>query len=192
MEESDEDMDIELTECKGRLHPRYPLWAPSHMRRSRPKATTNDCATVTTSVGYFADMSPLTRRIRRLSDAAPAASTRRLPPVATPEIIVIDEEEPHLLTESDTMPAINEEKKRPLTGAQRQEKFRAKQKAKKDEKKLMDADKDALFSSLRRTRNKFSQYCDSNLLLIVKTGTCPSAGVARAPLRPIVTVFFLF
>ena len=109
-----------------------------------------------------------------MTTAVPPQPSQRLAAVVLPAPIVIDDEEEVSAT-MDT-----EKKKRPLTVTERVAKCRAKKKAKNEEKKQLDAEKDALFSSLRRRENKVSQYCDSNLLLLIKIGTCPSAWGARA------------
>ena len=141
------------------------------------KAPPGGCP-IDTSVGYYAALSPLSSRIimprKRILDTS----------------IVIEDEDSNANAQvdiSDDEECVITGKRAPMTNSDRQAAYRQRKKAKKEEKKLLDADRDALFHSLVRRGRKKNEYDDANLLFLLRVGTCPSAGGSRASIAQILS-----
>ena len=73
------------------------------------------------------------------------------------------------------------------SGAERAQAFMDKKKVRLSERKALFGEKDRLFSCPRRRCYGKNQYDDSDLSLMLRVGTCPSAGGSRAPLSSVIS-----
>ena len=104
------------------------------------------------------------------------------------EIIVTDDETEQTVVLSGDEGVLP--KKRPMASAERQAGMRMRKKQKTDGRKVMGADRDALFASLVRRGENTSGSEEANLLFLLRVGTCPSAGGSRAAVSRIISSYF--
>ena len=129
-----------------------------------------------TATGYWSALSPLATFIKKPPSKKPAG-----------DIVVIDEDEVSPTIDSPVLSTNN--KRHPMTLAERQKKFRDAKKRRVDQTRIRGEDRVELFSSLRRNCHKGNQYDAENLAFLIRSGTCPSAAGARDPMASICSRF---
>ena len=102
-------------------------------------------------------------------------------------IVVVDSDDEGLGDAEKVVEELPRKKRPAMTGSERAQLFRDRKKIRAEEQKALFNERDNLFSCLRRRCGRRNQYEDANLSLMLRIGTCPSAGGSRAPLSPIIS-----
>ena len=124
---------------------------------------------ITSPTGYFAALSPFLPRVCRPENPLSA------------DIVIsdADSEEPQVLDVAKKRP--------PQTDAERARKCHTKKKHRVEKANILAEDREILLRCLQRKCHNRNQYTDENLAFLLRVGTCPSEGGARAPLANVIS-----